>query len=84
MTENRPILDQIAKELIEKEKINGLELLQIIQDIKPELIPAGSAEKLKEFVGKRVAAEAGGALPEPAIAAAMEKMEQPLSNNTSN
>jgi cell division protease FtsH len=52
MTENRPILDQIAKTLIEKEKMNGLELLKIIQDIKPELIPAGSAAKLKEFVGR--------------------------------
>ena len=27
MTENRPILDQIAKTLIEQEKMNGLELL---------------------------------------------------------
>merc|ERR1719454_999080 len=39
MTENRTILDQIAMALIEKEKINGLELLKIIEDAKPELIP---------------------------------------------
>ena len=45
MTENRDILDKIASELIEKEKINGIELLNIIGDIKPELIPAGSAKK---------------------------------------
>ena len=43
MTENRPILDQIAKTLVEKEKIDGLELLKIIQDMKPELVPEGSA-----------------------------------------
>lgn len=42
MTENRTILDQIAMALIEKEKINGLELLKIIEDAKPELIPAGA------------------------------------------
>lgn len=46
MTENRDILDKIASELIEKEKINGIELLNIIGDIKPELIPAGSAKKI--------------------------------------
>lgn len=27
LTDNRPVLDQIAKTLIEKEKINGIQLL---------------------------------------------------------
>jgi ATP-dependent Zn protease len=35
ITENREVLDAIAKTLIEKEKINGLELLKLINDIKP-------------------------------------------------
>ena len=35
ITENREVLDVIAKTLIEKEKINGLELLKLINDIKP-------------------------------------------------
>jgi cell division protease FtsH len=39
ITENREVLDVIAKTLIEKEKINGLELLKIINDLKPELVP---------------------------------------------
>lgn len=61
ITENRSILDQIAKTLIEKEKVNGMELLKIIQDIKPELVPEASVEKLREFVGR---SESAGALPE--------------------
>lgn len=63
ITENRSILDQIAKTLIEKEKVNGMELLKIIQDIKPELVPEASVEKLREFVGR---SESAGALPEGA------------------
>ena len=51
MTENKDILDAIAKMLIEQEKMNGLELLQLIQNMKPELVPEGSAAKLREFVG---------------------------------
>ena len=60
MTENRDILDKIASELIEKEKINGIELLNIIGDIKPELIPAGSAKKLADFIGRLEKAKVGG------------------------
>tara|TARA_B110000285_G_scaffold132250_1_gene148468 strand:+ start:402 stop:533 length:132 start_codon:yes stop_codon:yes gene_type:complete len=43
------------------------------------LIPEGSAKKLQEFVGR-----AQTALPEPAIAAAMQKLEQTEGFNTSN
>lgn len=35
ITENRDILDQIAKTLIEKEKIDGGQLINIIEGIKP-------------------------------------------------
>lgn len=38
LTENRDVLDAIAKILIEEEKINGKELLKTIQSIKPELV----------------------------------------------
>ena len=80
MTENRSILDQIAKTLVEKEKMDGLELLKIIQDIKPELVPEGSAKKLAEFVGRKQAA-----LPEPALQpAAMERIEKSEGYNTAN
>ena len=40
LTENRDILDMIAKTLIEKEKITGDELLEKIKEMKPELIKA--------------------------------------------
>jgi ATP-dependent Zn protease len=38
LTDNRNILDAIAKTLIEKEKITGVEMLQIIKQLKPELV----------------------------------------------
>lgn len=39
LTDNMDVLSAIAKLLIEKEKINGLEMLQLIKSMKPELIP---------------------------------------------
>ena len=38
LTENRDVLDEIAKTLIEKEKIDGKELLDVMKKIKPELV----------------------------------------------
>ena len=38
LTENRDVLDAIAKSLIENEKINGKELLNVIKSVNPELI----------------------------------------------
>lgn len=38
LTDNRDVLDAIAKTLIEKEKINGEELLNVINSVKPGLI----------------------------------------------
>ena len=42
MMTNKDILDQIAKTLIEKEKIDGGQLLDIIEALKPDLIPQGA------------------------------------------
>ena len=38
LTENRSILDQIANTLIQKEKISGLDMFEIIKKINPELV----------------------------------------------
>merc|ERR1719454_926345 len=38
LTENRDVLDAIAKILIEEEKINGKQLLETIKNINPNLI----------------------------------------------
>ena len=38
LLENKDVLDKIAKILIEKEKISGTELLDIIRSQKPELV----------------------------------------------
>lgn len=75
MTENRDILDKIAMTLIEKEKINGIELLNLIGDMKPELIPEGAAKKLSDFLGRQKN------LPELSPAA-MSKLEEGVIENT--
>lgn len=49
ITENKDILDKIAKTLIESEKIDGIELLQLIESIRPELVPAGAKKKVEEY-----------------------------------
>ena len=49
LTENMQILEAIAKVLIEKEKISGVELLQVIQKLNPELLPADAMKKVEEF-----------------------------------
>merc|ERR1719331_1634239 len=38
LTENRNILDAIADRLIEKEKIDGIEMLELIKSIQPDLV----------------------------------------------
>ena len=50
--ENKEVLDQIAKTLIEKEKIDGGQLLTIIETLKPELVPAGAKEKVAEMIAR--------------------------------
>jgi cell division protease FtsH len=38
LTDNRDLLDLIAKTLIEEEKINGTQLLELIKGLKPDLV----------------------------------------------
>ena len=38
LTTNRNILDAIATRLIEKEKIDGIEMLELIKGINPDLV----------------------------------------------
>ena len=49
LTENRDVLEAISNYLLEKEKMNGLELIQIIRDIRPELVPSSTSEKGEKF-----------------------------------
>jgi cell division protease FtsH len=48
LVDNKDILDTVAKQLIEKEKIDGVELLQIIKDVNPELVSSDSMQKVYE------------------------------------
>mgnify|MGYP001333165784 CR=1 FL=1 len=51
LTNNRDVLDEIAKVLIEKEKIDGKELLNIMQTVNPDLV----SEKAMEAVSAMMA-----------------------------
>ena len=53
LTENQDVLDEIAKTLIEKEKINGIHLLDLIKDLKPNIIPEGAVEAVKQVVADK-------------------------------
>ena len=44
LTSNRNILDAIANTLIEKEKIDGIEMLELIKSIKPQLVTQEAME----------------------------------------
>ncbi len=44
------VLEDIARVLIEKEKINGVELLQLIYAKNPELVPKSAMDKAEKFV----------------------------------
>lgn len=50
LTDNRDVLDQIAKVLIEKEKIDGKELLTIIKSMKSDLVSDKAIEKVSEIM----------------------------------
>jgi len=52
MTENKVILDTIASTLVAKEKINGTELLNIIEAERPDLVPEGARKKVEEFASR--------------------------------
>jgi len=47
LTENREVLDKIAKTLIEEEKINGVQLLELIKDVNPNLIGDSAMDAVK-------------------------------------
>jgi cell division protease FtsH len=47
LTENRSILDAIAKRLIEKEKMSGTELLELIKSYRPELVDMDAMKKVE-------------------------------------
>jgi len=50
LTDNRDILDAIAKTLIDKEKISGTDMLTLIQGMKPELVSNDTLDKVKEIM----------------------------------
>ena len=50
LTDNRNILDAIAKTLIEKEKITGIEMLDLIKKINPELVTDDAIKAVKEMM----------------------------------
>ena len=57
LTENRDVLDAIAKILIEEEKINGKQLLETIKNINPELISDKAIEAVEAMMVPKVEPE---------------------------
>lgn len=49
LTDNRDVLDEIAKFLIEEEKIDGKQLLQLIKNIRPELVTEKAIEAIESI-----------------------------------
>lgn len=47
LVDNKDVLDLIAKTLIEEEKINGIQLLDLIKGLKPELIADSAMDAVK-------------------------------------
>lgn len=64
LTDNRDVLDAIAKILIEEEKIDGKQLLMLVKNIRPELVN----EKAMEAI-ERVVTPTGAPTPAPQEAA---------------
>jgi hypothetical protein len=58
LTENRDALDEIAKVLIEKEKIDGKELLNIIKTINPDLVSEQAMDAVSAILAPKF--EEGG------------------------
>ena len=50
LTDNRDVLDAIAKTLIDKEKITGTEMLKLIQTMKPNLVSQDALDKVAEVL----------------------------------
>merc|ERR1719213_730399 len=50
LSDHKEVLDAIAKRLIEKEKIDGNEMLALIKEINPTLISEAAVKKVAEMV----------------------------------
>lgn len=50
LSDHKEVLDAIAKRLIEKEKIDGNEMLVLIKEINPTLISEAAVKKVAEMV----------------------------------
>ena len=50
LTDNRDVLDEIAKMLIEEEKMDGKQLLQLIKNVKPGLVTEKAMEAIDKIV----------------------------------
>lgn len=50
LTDNRDILDAVAKTLIEEEKIDGKQLLTLIKNMKPELVTDKAMKAIESVV----------------------------------
>lgn len=68
LTENRDLLDLIAKTLIDKEKISGTEMLRLIQSVKPQLVSAEALDKVAQVIAPAKDAITGGDQLTPAPA----------------
>ena len=50
LTENRDVLDEIAKALIEEEKIDGKQLLQIMSKVNPDLVTQKAMDAVEAVI----------------------------------
>lgn len=50
LTDNRDVLDAIAKMLIEEEKIDGKQLLQLIKNVRPGLVTDKALEAVDKII----------------------------------
>merc|ERR1712147_373907 len=66
ITENKEVLDAIANTLIEKEKIDGKALINLIGDMKPEIVPQGAKEKISQIIERSKPVIAADPVPAPA------------------
>jgi len=59
LTENKDVLDAVAKSLIENEKIDGIKLLETIRNIRPSLVEDKALDAIKEAMKPELEARAG-------------------------
>ena len=56
LTTNRDVLDTVAMALIEKEKISGTQMLELIKQVNPKLVTQDALDKVAEVTNPIVAA----------------------------